>query len=305
MIKDLFIFPGGTFALTCSKDKTIILWNLNNKCIEHKYVGHTSAVTTAAVNNRQNIVVSAAADGSIRIWDLHTTKCLYEVQGAHKRRIELLRFSYYGDHENEDQRVDEIITSSRDNCLTLWKIKCKDVREAKEAQQFTSITDNSPHMGMLTRVHDYVDEKMNVTRDNNNNSLKLKSHPTHFAISPDGSLVSFGIKHKGAYVQEQNNERKFLLSLQTIAEARHLVYNYTRYWLCVVSKRCIQVFDLESKQPVADKISAPMMESSNIAGKVKRVRFKSAAWGSQSEFSHRLHVACSDGKVRTYSFDQQ
>lgn len=58
------------FAVSCSKDKNIIVWNLVKKQIEALFKGHTESVYGVMVSNDDKYIVSRSDDGSVRIWNL-------------------------------------------------------------------------------------------------------------------------------------------------------------------------------------------------------------------------------------------
>jgi WD40 repeat protein len=49
-------------------------------------VGHDREVSGIAMDNDENRVVSTSFDGSVKVWDIRTQKCLHTLYG-HKERL--------------------------------------------------------------------------------------------------------------------------------------------------------------------------------------------------------------------------
>ena len=71
------------------------------------------------------------------------------------------------------------------------------------------------------------------------------------SVSPDGSLAASGGKD-GVTMLWDLNEGKHLYSLEAGDIVNALVFSPNRYWLCAATSSCIKIFDLESKQVVAE-----------------------------------------------------
>ena len=79
----------GTQMASCSKDKTIRLWDTKTlKCVE-SLVGHTSDVVSIVYNSVERQIVSGSHDKTIKIWDTKTFECLstFNICDLHIRLI--------------------------------------------------------------------------------------------------------------------------------------------------------------------------------------------------------------------------
>jgi len=70
-------------------------------------------------------------------------------------------------------------------------------------------------------------------------------------VSPDGSLCASGGKDGAARLWDLN-EGKHLYSLEAGDIIHSLVFSPTKYWLCAATQSGIKIWDLESKNLVAD-----------------------------------------------------
>lgn len=75
--------------LSCSRDKTIKLWNLSNDRPEMNMVGHELVVTCIAMDSENNYLISGSRDNNLNLWDLRTGKL---ISNAHISR-NLVKFS--------------------------------------------------------------------------------------------------------------------------------------------------------------------------------------------------------------------
>ncbi|MEW5310065.1 MAG: hypothetical protein WDW38_001897 [Sanguina aurantia] len=67
------------FVATCSQDRRIMLWNPFSQKPLAILTGHTTSVTDVIVNDRDNQIISLAADKTMKVWDIRNHKCLQTV----------------------------------------------------------------------------------------------------------------------------------------------------------------------------------------------------------------------------------
>jgi WD40 repeat protein len=95
---------------TCSRDRRIKLWNMDNKVCIKTLEGHTDEVLCVKLVS-ESILASGSADMSIKIWDLNSFECIETLLG-HTNSINCLCTT----------SNDQIISASRDRSIKLWNL---------------------------------------------------------------------------------------------------------------------------------------------------------------------------------------
>ena len=82
-IKSIEITCNENHLLSCSHDKTIKLWNLEDGTCVRTFQGHTEYVYCIRAN-ADGKVISGSSDKSVKIWDLNSGKCVQTINGTFK-----------------------------------------------------------------------------------------------------------------------------------------------------------------------------------------------------------------------------
>ncbi|KAI9270056.1 WD40-repeat-containing domain protein [Helicostylum pulchrum] len=98
--------------ISCSKDRSLRLWNRETGECVRVFLGHRAAVN--AVQWKDKRVVSASGDRTICIWDLDTGKCLKRLV-SHSRGVACVEFD--GTH---------IVSGSSDKTIKVWNAETGD-----------------------------------------------------------------------------------------------------------------------------------------------------------------------------------
>ncbi len=74
----------GNTLLSCSPDKTILLFDLKSKKPITFLKGHTSKVYYAKFNENNSLIASGGEDSQIMIWDMRKQAALKKIEGLTK-----------------------------------------------------------------------------------------------------------------------------------------------------------------------------------------------------------------------------
>lgn len=120
-----------------------------------------------------------------------------------------------------------------------------------------------------------------------------KGYLNTVTVSPDGSLCASGGKDGVAMLWDLN-EGKQLYELDAGAEINSLVFSPNRYWLCAATKKCIKIYDLETKSTVAE-LDAEFEET--VSKDALQHYATSLAWSADGS---TLYAGYTDNKIRVW-----
>lgn len=114
-ITSLCFDKSNTLVASGSTDKSIKIWDIDNKYCTHNFRGHEGIVTTIKFhpNPSKLQLFSASHDNTIRVWDLQTKKCT-AVLSNHLSIVTSLQFSASGTY---------LFSGGRDKVFIVWDLK--------------------------------------------------------------------------------------------------------------------------------------------------------------------------------------
>ncbi|KAK3810318.1 MAG: WD40-repeat-containing domain protein [Benniella sp.] len=104
--------PTGNQIASCSADKTILLWDVEQGTCVHTLTCHTDAVCGVAYSPQGDMLASASADETVRLWDLVTGDCRHTLS-SHTKRATCVAYSPKGG---------QIASGSGDCTVRLWDV---------------------------------------------------------------------------------------------------------------------------------------------------------------------------------------
>lgn len=134
-IKSVAFSPDNQLLVAGSTDKTIKIWDLHNRQLIRKLIGHDASVVSVAVSPDGEKIVSSACEGTIRIWNIDDGKCIQELTG-HQNWVWSAKFSPDGQF---------IASASQDENIILWdnagkKLATMRAKRPYEGMQITGAT---------------------------------------------------------------------------------------------------------------------------------------------------------------------
>lgn len=128
------------------------------------YIGHGQAINELRLNPIDSrMLLSASADHTIRLWNIHTGVCICILGGEHGHRDEVLSADFNAD-------ATKLISCGMDHSLKIWSLEADDVKTiieashkhdpAKNSKKYTSFKPITVHVPVFSTyaVHqNYVD----------------------------------------------------------------------------------------------------------------------------------------------------
>jgi len=242
--------------LSGSRDKTILVWSLTRDdpteygTPKKALKGHNHFVEDVVISSDGQFALSASWDSSLRLWDLNYGTTTRRFVG-HTKDVLSVAFS-------ADNR--QIVSGSRDRTIKLWNTlgECKYTIDEQQQGSHTDwvscvrFSPNTVNPIIVSSGWDKVVKVWNLT--NCKLRTNLAGHTGYVntvTVSPDGSLCASGGKDGTAMLWDLN-EGKHLYSLDAGDIINALCFSPNRYWLCAGTDSSIKIWDLESKQIVAD-----------------------------------------------------
>merc|ERR1712028_310953 len=118
-VQDVIISQDGQFALSCSWDSTLRLWDLGTGATARTFQGHTKDVFSVAFSGDNRQIVSGSRDKTIKLWNT-LAECKYTiVEENHKDWISCVRFS-------PSAKNPLIVSCGWDRLIKVWNLNnCK------------------------------------------------------------------------------------------------------------------------------------------------------------------------------------
>jgi guanine nucleotide-binding protein subunit beta-2-like 1 protein len=248
--------PSSSNIVSSSRDKTIILWDLNHSTanigIARRILrGHTHYVEAVEISSNGQFCISGSWDCTLRLWDLNSGRT-HKLFSGHSKDVLSVAFS-------PDNK--KIISGSRDKTIRLWNTlgECKFVINAGEGDaKWVSCVGFSPTndpracdpfifcgWDKLVKFWNLADSKL---------KYDLKGHEGYVntvAVSIDASLCASGGKDGKVRLWDLQ-EAKEMFRLEAGAAINSLCFAPNRYWLCAGTQTSIKIWDLESKNVIED-----------------------------------------------------
>jgi len=281
--------------LSASRDKSIIVWRLENDgeeigVAQRSLRGHNHFVSDIAISSDGQFALSGSWDGTLRLWEISSGRTTRRFVG-HTKDVLSVAFSV-------DNR--QIISGSRDRTIKLWNTlgECKfTIDAAGEAHtEWVSTVRFSPSLSAPVVVSGGWDKLVKVWNLSNcklrNNLQGHNGYLNTVTVSPDGSLCASGGKDGIAMLWDLT-EGKRLYWLDAGDIINSLVFSPNRYWLVAATTSVIKIWDLESKELVDE-----LRVETTTTGKHAQAPYAtSLAWSADGA---DLFAGYTDNVIRVY-----
>jgi len=288
------------FIVSGSRDKTLIVWDLTSKDDVHfgfakkALRGHSHFVEDVVISSDGQFALSGSWDNTLRLWDISAGTTARRFVGHTK---EVLSVAFSADNR-------QIVSASRDRTIRLWNTlaKCKYVLQENGHTHWVSCVRFSPNSQNPVLVSSGWDKLVKVWDTNIPWTLKmsLTGHTGYLntvTVSPDGSLCASGGRDGTAMLWDLG-EGKHLYSLEAGDIIHALCFSPNRYWLCASTQSAIKIWDLETKNPVANLVTKELHSDQKQNFQNARAYCISLAWSADGK---TLFSGYTDNIIRVWS----
>jgi len=239
--------------LTGSRDKTLMVWNITKESDQNYgqprrcLTGHNHYVEDVVISSDGQFALSGSWDSTLRLWDLSTGTTARRFVG-HTKDVLSVAFS-------ADNR--QIVSGSRDKTVKLWNTlgECKYTIEDQGHTEWVSCVRFSPNTQVPIIVSGGWDRTLKVWNLTNcklkNNLIGHTGYINAVTVSPDGSLCASGGRDGTARLWDLNDGKQ-LHALEAGDTVNALTFSPSRYWLCAATQTSIKIWDLETRNLIAD-----------------------------------------------------
>ena len=243
-------------VVSTSRDNTAISWKANPDrhsvddsfgTPDHRMEGHSSFVSCVSLAHATDYALTASWDHAIRMWDLRTGQSQRKFL-KHTKDVLAVAFS-------PDDRL--IVSAGRDNVIRVWNVAGECMHEFLRDghEDWVSSICFSPSLDHPIVVSGSWDNTVKVWNVNEGKCVRTLSGHTNsvstVTVSPDGSLCASGSKDGSALLWDLNSGEK-LFDIDAGSAINQIAFSPNRFWMCVASEKALQVYDLESKDVIAD-----------------------------------------------------
>jgi len=118
-VQDVVMSSDGQFALSCSWDGMLRLWDINTGATTRRFVGHKKDVLSVAFSSDNRQIVSGSRDKTIKLWNI-LGECKYTLEeGGHTEWVSCVRFS-------PNTQTPIIVSCGWDKLVKVWGLSdCK------------------------------------------------------------------------------------------------------------------------------------------------------------------------------------
>lgn len=172
--------PDGKKLYTGTNDKFVRIWNTANLAMEKQFAGHTAPVSAVAVSSNLQVLASASADSTIRLWNQQTAKESDII-------ITPAPITSLGINATGSQ----MLSASADGAVRLWSLPLVAPKAFVHPDQVATLVVTADGAKMLTAGNDKIVRLWNVASGVKEKDFAGPTLPaTAIAISSNGAVIA-------------------------------------------------------------------------------------------------------------------
>lgn len=289
---------GKSLLLSASRDKTLIVWNIDNQDEKETYgkpvrrlKGHSHFVQDVAISVDGHYALSGSWDNTLRLWQISNGETRLRFVG-HKKDVLSVAFSADNRH---------IVSGSRDKSINLWNTlgMLKYTMTTNGHTGWVSCVRFSPDPEKPLIVSAGWDKVVKVWSLNScqleRNLVGHTAYVNTVTVSPDGSLCASGGKDGTAMLWDLALGQH-LSSLPAGDTIHALCFSPSRFWLCAATASAVKIWCLETKKVLETLV--PHGLNQEQSKKAVPIQCISLAWSQPN--GNELFVGYTDNTIRVF-----
>jgi len=187
-VMDVALAPSGQFAISASKDKTLIIWDLDKNEFLLSILGHSDSVNSVAISSDEQFFISGSSDCTVKIWNLKSGKevCTFS---EHKEPVSTVAVTKDGKY---------IVSGSHDRTVKVWNVN-----------EQNSVYTFSGHSNSIRQVFITPDDQRLIVNDqgsirvydfiNRTQIYNLPFSESKVTLTSDGKYLITGVAERVVY----------------------------------------------------------------------------------------------------------
>jgi serine/threonine protein kinase len=239
--------PKGDIIVAGNEDKTIQIWDISTKAIQHQLTAHTRRVTSVAFNPDASILATASDDKTIKLWSADTFQEIFTLT-AHTNAVKSLVFS-------SDGKI--LVSGGWDKIVKFWEVatgrEIYSLPKHKLQVSAIALSPNGKHIicGSCDR-NAYVWELLPNCQQPH---YTLSGHTwavTAVAVSPDGKTLATGSDDNTIKLWDANNGTEIVTISGHSWSVTALIFSSDSKTLISASRdKTIKLWNLENQSLIA------------------------------------------------------
>jgi WD40 repeat protein len=193
-IWDAAFSPNSKSLATCSFDKTIKIWDIENGTVSHSLSFNNDTIMTLVWSAGSEYLITGSRNGIIVLWDIDNEKPIRTFYG-HTERIYSLDVTH-------DFKY--IVSGSADKTIKLWDIQSGELIRSFEGHSDIVYSVSISPKGTFF-ASGSADQTVKIWQLNNNapiSSKTMSGEVIKIGYSPDGNFLSYGLQIKKQHTSE-------------------------------------------------------------------------------------------------------
>ncbi|KAF4022566.1 hypothetical protein G4228_014682 [Cervus hanglu yarkandensis] len=224
---------------TGSNDYFLKLWDLNQEECRNTMFGHTNSVSHCRFSPDDQVLASCSADGTLKLFDIHTSGLLAEIHTGHHSTVQYCDFSPYNHLA---------VVALSQYCVELWETKkvCKNSATVLKQEMDVVFQENE----VTVLAVDNIRRLQLINGNTGQIDYLTEAQVSCCCLSPNLQYLAFGGEDGAIQILELLNNRIFQSRNGHKSTVRHIQFTADGKTLISSSDdSAVQIWNWQSEDP--------------------------------------------------------